>query len=224
MIKRFIIPIVSAIFVIIFCIIFLADGPNINSGDKDVLYKGVVYERSNFPNYGLSISEEHSKSIGDFVETYDYGQQLSWEVRTLNGEENVLYSAHAVWVRPGYKFPGEFGEEFSSVEYVVCEGIDFLVIDDDYKEDRTHLANFEGGVKLENVIESEPTDITEYTEYDYIAFTYKNHADMSLFYKLCSSDGQYYLNVRQGMDGTNAFFKIKSEYVDLLTSTITRSE
>ena len=24
-----------------------------NSGDKDVLYKGVVYERSNFPNYGL---------------------------------------------------------------------------------------------------------------------------------------------------------------------------
>lgn len=208
---------VITLIIVIISIMLVGCQQDINSGEKNVLYKEIVYERSNFPNFGLSISEEHASYIGDFYETYDYGQQLPWEVYVLNSDENVLYSAHAVWIKPGYVFPGEFGEEFSSVQYAVCEGIDFLVMEDEHTEKLTLLATFEKSVKLEDIIETTPSDISEYTEHDYIRFEYKNHADMSLYYKLCSSDGQYYLNVRQGTEGTNALFKIKAEYVDVLT-------
>jgi hypothetical protein len=140
----------------------------------------------------------------------------------LNDEENMLYSAHATWLRPGYSSPSPYGEDFASAEYVVSEGIDFQVIPDDYKEEVTALATFDGAVKLENIIESEPSDIAP-KESDIpgsIRFKYKNHADISVTLYICCVDGQYYLDVCHSTEGTDSWFKIKPEYVDLLTSAI----
>ena len=206
------------------CMMLAGCSNEINDGSRDALYNDVVYERSQFPNYNLAITEDNAKYIGDFIETYDSGYQLPWEVYVLNSEENVLYSAHAVWIKPGYAFPSEFGEDFLSADYVVTEGIDFLVMEDEYKEIVTHLTTFDGSVKLENIIETEASDVSGYTEHDYIRLTYKNHANMSLYLTLCSLDGQYYLNVRQGADGEDALFKINPEYVDLFTSVITNAK
>jgi hypothetical protein len=222
--KRVMKPIVSAFLIILGCVIFLSCHSNINSGADDILYNDIVYERTEVPNYNLEFTEDNAKYVGDFIETYDYGQELPWPVYALNSDENVLYSAHAVWVKPGYVFPKEFGEEFLSVDYVVTEGLDFLVIEDDYKETVTPLSTFTGSVKLEDIIASEPSDVTEFTEYAFIRLIYKNHANMRLYLKLCSSGGKYYLNVRQGENGTTALFEIKSEYVDLLTSQITQGQ
>ena len=218
--NRVIIPILIALLIIVCVVVYLNTDTSINSGDKDVLYNGIVYERAEFPNYGLSINEDDAKYIGDFLEIYDYGQELPWGVYVLNSEANLLYSAHAIWIKPGYVFPGEFGEEFSSINYAVCEGNDLLVMEDNYKEEVTQLVSCEGSFKLEDIIETEPANITEFTEHDYIKLIYKGHANMSLYYRLCSADGEYYLNVHQGAEGTNALYKIKPEYVDLLTSMV----
>lgn len=222
--KRVIIPIVIALLIIAGCVIYLSCDTSINNGAEDVLYNDIVYERTEFPNYNLEITEDNAKYVGDFMETYNYGQELPWEVYALNSEENVLYSAHAVWIKPGYVFPKEFGEEFSSVDYVVTEGIDFLVMEDDYKEEVTPLTTFTGSVKLEDIIASKPSDVTEFTEHAFIRLIYKNHANMRLYYQLCSAEGKFYLNVRQGTDGATALFEIKPEYVDLLTSEVTKGQ
>lgn len=224
--KRVIIPIAIALIIILSCVVYLSCDANINSGDgeEDILYNDIVYQRSDFPNYNLKISEENAKYIGDFYETYGYGQQLPWEVYSLNGDGNVFYSAHAVWVRPGYSFPEEFGEEFSSVDYAITDGIDFLVMEDSYTEQIVPLATFTKSVKLEDIVESEPSDVTEFKEHDSIRFMYKSHANMRLYYKLCSAEGKYYLNILQGEDGTTALFEIKPEYVDLLTSAIPEAQ
>lgn len=218
--KRVIIPIAIALMIIIGCVIYLSCDSEINSGTEDVLYNDIVYERSDFPNFNLELSEKNTKYVGDFLETYAYGQQLPWEVYALNSEENVLASAHAVWIKPGYVFPGEFGEDFATVEYVVSDGIDFFMIDDEYTEVATTLATFEGSVKLEDIVVSEPTDIAGFAEHDFVRFVYKNHADMMLYFRLCSANGKYYLNILQGAEGTDALFEIKPEYVSLLTSAI----
>ena len=221
---RVIIPIAIAVAIIIGCVIYLNYDTSINSGTDDILYNDIVYERADI-NYNLSISEEHSKYIGDFSQIYAYGQEYLYEVFVLNSEENILYSAHAIWLKPGYSLPSEYGEEFASVEYVVSEGIDFNVIPDDYSEVATLLANFESAVMLEDIIDSEASEITPSDEdiTGRIRFKYKNHADISLIFDICGFDGQYYLNVCHSTDGTDNWFKIKSEYSALLTSAISKN-
>ena len=76
---------------------------------------------------------------------------------------------------------------------------------------------------LENIVETEPSEIEGYVEYDEIRFRYTHHADMASMYAICGLDGKYYLNVRQGQFGTDEWHEIKSEYVDLLTSAIETS-
>ena len=158
------------------------------------------------------------------METYQYGQQLPWEVYSLNAEEKVLASAHAVWIKPGYVLPKEYGEAFASAEYVVSEGIDFFMMDDTYSETATLLSSFSESVKLEDIIEAEASQVLEYTEHGTIRLKYKNHKDMFLLYTLCSHEDAYYLNVLQGTEGTDALFAIKPEYVELLTSALPKAE
>ena len=194
--------------------------PELNSGERDILYNGIVYERCEGENFNVCIYEDNSWYIGDFLETYAYGQQLPWEVYVLNSEENVLYSPHATWVRPGYSIPGNFGEALACAEYVVSEGIDFLVMEDEYWEQATLLITFEDTVMLEDIVDTEAVEISGYTEYYEIRFKFVHHADMALMYSICSLDGDYYLNVCLGEYGTDAWHKIKSEYVSILTSAI----
>ena len=222
--KRVIIPIVIALLIILGCVIYLMQDFSINSGTADVLYNDTVYERYDQISFNLNFFETNAEYIGDFMETYAYGQEFPWEVYTLNSDANVLLSAHAVWLKPGYVLPGEFGEDFATVEYVVSEGVDFFKMEDEYKETATLLTTFEGSVKLEDILASEPSEITEVTQHDDIRFTYKNHSDMFLSYTLCSYDGHYYLNVLQGEEGTDALFEIKPEYVDLLTSKLAKPQ
>ena len=209
---------------IIACMVFTGCDSNINSGDKNILYNGIVYERCDDKNFNICIYEDHAWYIGDFMETYNYGQELPWPVYVLNSEENVLYSSHATWVKPGYSIPDNFGVAFSSAEYVVSEGIDFRIMEDDYTETATLLINFEGVVMLENIVETEPSVISGYVEYDDIRFRYADHADLASMYAICSLDGKYYLNVRQGEYGTDEWHEIKPEYVELLTSPITKAQ
>ena len=192
----------------------------LNNGTEDILYNGIVYERFRDLNYNFDISEEHATYVGDFIEIYAYGQELAWEVYSLNEEENLLYTAYTDWIRPGYVFPTEFGEDFASVEYVVSTGMNFLIIPDDYSEEVFPLRTFEGSVKLEDIVSSEPSpEITEYTTHNSIRFFYKNHADIRLMFDLCSADGKYYLDVRKE-DRLPSLHEIKPEYVELLTSAI----
>lgn len=216
---RMALPIIFAVTVIICCIIYLNHDSSINSGETDVLYNDIVYARVELsPNARLS--EDNSKySGGDYKLILDYGQERLLDVRVLNDNENLLYSAIHVWVKPGYEPPTDFGEEFSAAYYVVAEGHDALVVPDEYVENvNEHLADFDTAVKLEDIVASEPTDIAEYTERGIIRFNCKNHADISFDYALCEADGKYYLNVMQGSDWTDTFFEIKAEYVGLLTS------
>lgn len=221
---RVIIPIVVAISIIIGCIIYLSHDSSINSGETDVLYNDIVYERVDISG-NLRLYEDNSKYAGgDYKEIFEYGQERLWEIRVLNENENVLYSVQYVWLKPGYELPGDFGEEFSSANYVVYEGIDARVLPDAYVElVNEHLADFEGGVKLEDIVASEPTDVAEFTAHGAICFTYKNHTDMALYYDLCEADGKYYLNVLQGSEWTDALFEIKAEYVELLTAALPKS-
>ena len=218
---RFVLPLVIAVSIIIACVIYLNHDSSINSGETDVLYNDIVYERVEIGG-NLRLYEDNSKYAGgDYSEIIEYGQERLWEIRVLNGDENVLYSAKHVWVKPGYELPGDFGEELSSVNYVVYEGVDTRVLPDAYVELlNEHLADFNGSVKLEDIVTSESTDVTEFTVHGTICFQYKNHKDMALYYDLCEADGKYYLNVLQGSECTDALFEINAEYVDLLTSAI----
>ena len=222
---KVIIPIVIALAIIIGCVIYLNYDNTINSEENpdNIEYNEIVYERVQI-DYNLAITEDNSKYIGDYSQLYAYGQEYLYEVRVLNGEENMLYTAHATFLRPGYSLPTPFGEEFTGAEYVVSEGIDFQVIPDDYTEVATHLATFDGSVKLEDIVESESSDITVSEEVidacDEIRFAYKNHADIFLLLVIYNHEGQYYLNVRNPAGDTHEWFKIKPEYVDLLTSAI----
>ena len=206
------------------CTALVGCNSEINSGSKDVLYNGIVYGRYGYLDYNLEISEENAFYIGDFIETYDYGQELSWEVYALNDEENLLYTAYTNWVKPGYVLPGYFGEDFVSVEYVIPNGIDFKIIPDDYTEEVFPLKTFRGSVKLEDIVETEPSGITEFTEHNSLRFFYKNHADIRLWLDICSVNGKYYLNVKNSQDGSPALHEIKPEYVELIISAIQETE
>ena len=217
--------IIALIFVMIFtCMSFTGCTAELNDGSEDILYNGIVYERYGYLDYNLDISEDNAKYIGDFLETYDYGQELLWEVYALNDEENLLYTAYTNWIKPGYELPKCFGEEFTSVEYVIASGIDFKIIPDEYTEEVFPLKTFEGSVKLEDIIEIEPSDVTEFTEHNSLRFFYKNHADIRLWLDICSAGGKYYLNVKQGDEGYTELHEIKPEYVELLTSAIPAAE
>lgn len=222
-----IIPIAIALAIIIGCVIYLNHDTSINSGTDNILYNGIVYERT-LLDYNLTISEANSKYIGDFSQIYAYGQEYLYEVRVLNSEANMLYTPHATWLKPGYSQPSPYGEEFTSVEYVVSEGIDFKGMPDNYTEEVTPLATFDSAVKLEDIIESESSDITvsedAIKECNEIRFKYKNHADIYLLLPIYNHEGQYYLGVFHAKDGMHEWFKIKPEYVGLLTSAIPKAQ
>ena len=226
---KVIIPIVIALAIIVGCVIYLNYDNTINSEEDtdNIEYNEMVYERVDI-DYNLAITEDNAKYIGDYSQLYAYGQEFLYEVRVLNSEENMLYTAHATFLRPGYSLPTPFGEEFTGAEYVVSEGIDFQVIPDDYTEVATPLATFDGSVKLEDIVESEPSDITVSEEVidecDEIRFAYKNHADIFLLLVIYNHEGQYYLNVRDPAGDTCQWFKIKPEYVDLLTAAIPKAQ
>jgi hypothetical protein len=191
----------------------------INSGTEDILYNDIVYERCHDMNYNLYLYEDHSHYIGDFIEIYAYGQEFPYPVHVLNDEENVLFSPHATWVRPGYSLPDNFGVELSSLEYVIRSEFDFNIIEDNYTEEATLLITFTETVMLEDIVDAEPSEIAGYVEYDEIRCRYTDHADMGSVYTLASLDGNYYLNVSLN-DGSDEWHKIKEEYVELITSAI----
>ena len=229
MILRVIIPIVIVLSIILGCVIYLNYDTTINSDEdpNNIEYNEIVYERVDI-DYNLAITEDNSRYVGDYSQLYAYGQEYLFEVRVLNGEENMLYTAHATFLKPGYSLPTPFGEEFTGAEYVASEGIDFQVIPDDYEEVATPLATFEGSVKLEDILESETSDITVSEEVidecDEIRFAYKNHADVFLLLVIYNHEGEYYLDVRSPAGDAHQWFKIRSEYVDLLTSAIPKKQ
>lgn len=209
--------------VIAFAALAGCGGPSLNSGERDILYKGVVYKRNDDMCYNMKFYEVGAYCVGEYIETYAYGQELPWSVYVLNSDENVLHSSHATWVKPGYTLPGDFGEEFASAEYVISEGIDFNFMPDDYTETATLLATFDKSVKLEDIVEREPSEISGYTLHDRIRLYYAHHANVAAIYAICSLDGKYYLDVRIE-DGSDRWHEIKAEYVALLTSPIANAE
>lgn len=216
--------IISLILVSIFICMLLAGcdwfyAENTTQYSENVTYNDIEYLRHDFYNFNIVFLEEHSKYIGDFIETYANGNQFPWEVFVLNDEANVLFSHHAVWLKPGYTLPDEYNEEFVSAEYVVSSGIL-----DEYKEEVTPLITFEGAVTLGDIIEAEVSDIEGYTVHDEIRFRYKNHADIAVLLTVCSLDDQYYLNVAVDGTGDIELFKIKADYVEVLTSAIQEKE
>ena len=223
---KFVLPIVIAVAIIIASFVYLNLDFTLNKGEEDITYNGIVYDRADI-DYNLVISEDNAKYIGDYGQIYAYGQEYLYEVRELNGDANILYTPHATFIKPGYTPPTPYGEDFSTVEYVVSEGLDFKGMPDDYTEEATLLASFDKSVKLEDIIESESSDITvsdeAIEECNEIRFKYKNHADLALMLYIYSVDGQYYLDVRHATEGTHEWFKIKQEYVDLLTSAIPKA-
>ena len=222
---KVIIPIVIALAIIVGCVIYLNHDNTINSEEnaENIEYNGVIYERTQL-HYNLAISEKNSKYIGDYSQLYAYGQEHLYEVRMLNEEGNMLYTPHATFLKTGYSQPSLYGEAFTYAEYVVSEGIDFTGMPDNYTEEVTPLATFEGSVKLEDIIEAESTEIAVSDEPEKecreVRFAYKNHADIYVLLAICNYEGQYYLGVCPSMDGTNEWFRIKPEYVDILTSAI----
>ena len=226
---RIIIHIVIALAIILGCVLYLAHDTTINSDEnpENIEYNGIIYERTEL-DYNLTISEKNAKYIGDYSQLYAYGQEYLYEVRVLNGEENILYTPHATFLKPGYTPPSPYGEEFTSVEYVVSEGNDFNGMPDNYVEEATLLATFEGSVRLEDIIESTSSDITVSKEAieacDEVRFAYKNHADIFLLLTIYNHEGQYYLSVCHATEGTPEWFKIKPEYVALLTSAIPNAQ
>ena len=220
---RVIIPIVLALSIIVGCVIYLNHDFTINHGEVDITYNGILYERIPL-DYNITISEENATYIGDYGQVYAYGQEYLYSVYVLNSEANVLYTPHANFIKSGYTPPTPYGEDFSYAEYVVSEGLDFNGMPDNYSEEATLLATFDTSVKLEDIIESESTAISitedELEECNEIRFKYKNHADMFLMFYIYGVDGNYYLDVRHATEGTHEWFKIKPEYVALLTSAI----
>ena len=223
---KVIVPIVIAIAIIIACFVYLNVDTTLNKGEYDITYNGIVYERKSI-DYNIVIFEDNSKYVGDYGQLYAYGQEYIYEVYALNGDENILYTPHATFLKPGYTAPTPYGEDFATAEYVVSEGIDFVGMPDSYTEEATLLKTFEGSVRLEDILESEASDITlsdeAIEECDEIRFRYKNHSDLALAFYIYGIDGQYYLDVRHAEDGTHAWFKIKAEYVDTLTSAIPKT-
>ncbi|MBO5907440.1 MAG: hypothetical protein J6Q85_04765 [Clostridia bacterium] len=206
---------------VVVCLTFAGcSSTELNYETNNILYNDIVYERCVGENYNIQIFEDNASYTGVFIEIYAYGQELPWEVYVLNSEANILYSSHAIWVKPGYAIPDNFGVEFSSVEYVVPNGLDFLIMEDGYTEEVTPLMTFSGSIKLEDIVETAVSEITDYVEYDVIRFGYVDHADIKAEYDICSYEGKYYLNVRQGEYGTDELHEIKAEYVELLTSAI----
>ena len=223
---RVIIPIVIALAIIVGCVVYLNTDFTLNKGEDNFTYNGVLYERTDM-DYNLTISEDNAKYVGDYGQLYAYGQEYIYEVYELNSESNILYTPHATFLKQGYTPPTPYGEDFSYVEYVVSDGIDFKGMPDLYTEEATLLASFDSSVKLEDIIESESSNITvseeALEECNEIRFAYKNHADILLMFYIYGADGEYYLDVRHAVDGTHEWFKIKAEYVELLTSAIPKN-
>ena len=229
---RVIIPIVMALAIIIGCVIYLNVDTTLNKGEEDITYNGVVYERYDI-HYNITISEENAKKIGTYGQVYAYGQEWIYDVFQLNDEAIFLYTPHTDFVKSGYSQPSIFGEEYSYVEYVVAEGLNFVGMPDEYTEEATLLATFDKSVKLEDIIESEPTDITVekavVDECNEIRFKYKNYSDMFAMFYICGVEGDYYLGICYDYDVEedieyHTWHKIKPEYVDLLTSAISDAE
>lgn len=222
---KVIIPIVIALAIIVGCVIYLNYDGTLNKGEQNITYNGVVYERINL-HYNIYMTEKNAKNIGTYGQIYAYGQEYIYDVYQLNDEAIFLYTPHASFVKSGYSQPSIFGEEFTYVEYVVSEGIDFSGIPDDYKEEATLLANFDTSVKLEDVIETEPTDIKvseeAIEECNEIRFKYKNYSDVFAMFYIYGVDGDYYLDICdynfEDNTANHQWYKIKPEYVDLLTS------
>ena len=208
-----------ALILTLICATLAGCAPELNNDEKNILYNGIVYERCEGENYNVYLYEDNSWYIGDFVEVYAYGQEIPWPVHVLNGDENVLYSSHATWVKPGYAIPDNFGVPLSSLEYLVSEGLDFLIMEDNYWEEATTLKTFDTVVMLEDIVEIEPSEISEYTEHDDIRVRYTGHADMGARYCICEFEGAYYINVC-GVNGEDSLHLIKPEYVELITSNI----
>ena len=222
---RFILPIVSALTIIVACIIYLNTDFTINKGETDFTYNDALYVREDL-HYNICHTEENSEKIGSYGQLYAYGQEVIYDLYRLNDEANILYTPHATFIKTGYTQPSLFGEDLASAEYVVSEGIDYKGIPDDYTEEATLLATFDNSVRHEDIIESEPDDITvsdeDLEKCNEIRFKYKNHADLSLMFYIYGADGQYYLDICDYDFDNNVanheWFKIKPEYVDLLTS------
>ena len=165
-----------------------------------------------------------------YGQIYAYGQEWIYDVFQLNDEANVLYTPHATFVKQGYEHPSLFGEDIATAEYVVSEGIDFKGIPDEYTETATLLATFDNSVRLEDIIESEPSDITiteeQVKKCDEIRMKYKNHADLYMVFYIYGADGQYYLDICdydfENNVANHQWFKINPEYVGLLTSAIVK--
>ena len=209
---------VLAVLMLAGCEMSPKNGPEISA--ENAVYKNTVYERNNTLQYNLTLMRDHATHIGDFIETYENGYQLPGEVFVLNDEENILFSEHAIWVRPGYVVPSEYGEPFASAEYVVSEGIL-----DTYKEEITPLITFDGTVTLEDLIEETPTAVTDdCVPYGSVRLHYRNHADIAVELTLCSLGGQYYLNVRSHETGEATLYQIKSAYVEVLTAAVSTAK
>ena len=229
---RFIIPLVSAILIIIACVIYLNTDFTLNKGENDITYKGVVYERANL-HYNISHTETSSKKIGSYGQIYAYGQEYIYDVYQLNDELNVLYTPHATFVKQGYPSPSLFGEDIGSIEYVVSEGRDLKGMPDNYSETATPLDSFENSVRLEDIIETEPSTVTitdeQAKECDEIRMRYKNHADLYMVFYIYGTGGEYYIGIIYDYDFENylakhQWYKIKPEYVDLLTSAMPKAQ
>ena len=224
---RFILPIVIAVAIIIACIIYLNTDFTLNKGEQNVTYKGIVYERVDL-HYNIEHSEENAKKIGGYGQIYAYGQEYIYDLYQLN--ENILYTPHATFLKSGYPLPTLFGEDLASAEYVVSEGINFKGIPDDYTEEATLLAIFDKSVKLEDIIEVDPTDITvseeDFKECDEIRFMYKNHDGLYMMLYIYGVDGQYYLDICDYIDDmeNHKWHKIKPEYVDLFASAMPKAQ
>lgn len=226
---RFILPLVAAILIIIACVIYLNTDFTLNKGENDITYNGVVYERASL-HYNISHTETNSKKIGSYGQVYAYGQEYIYDVFQLNDELNVLFTPHATFVKQGYAYPSLFGEDISSVEYVVSEGIDFKGMPDEYSETATLLATFDNSVRLEDIIESEPSDISiteeQVEECDEIRMRYKNHADIYMVFYIYGTGGEYYIDICdydfENYIANHQWYKIKPEYVGILTSAIAK--
>ena len=224
---KVIIPIAIALAIIIGCVIYLNIDFTLNKGEEDVTYNGIVYERVDL-HYNIEHSEENAKKIGSYGQIYAYGQEYIYDLYQLN--ENILYTPHATFFKSGYPQPSLFGEDLASAEYVVSEGINFKGMPDDYTEEATLLATFDKSVKLEDIIESEPSDIIvseeAFKECNEIRFRYKNHDGLYLMLYIYGVDGVFYLDICDYVDDVenHKWHKIKPEYLSLLTSAISKAE
>ena len=85
-------------------------------------------------------------------------------------------------------------------------------------------------VKLEDIIESEPSDIIvseeAFKECNEIRFQYKNHDGLYLMLYIYGVDGDFYLDICDYVDDVenHKWHKIKPEYIALLTSAIPKAE